>query len=155
MKTTARKPVLVLVPLLALLAVLSVAALPVGWMLFTDPSGGSMQMSVSWLGDGPFRDYTVPGLALFAVLGVAPLVVIFGLIFEPRWGWLRAVNERVRVHLAWIGSALVGLATMIWIMVQLAVIELRMFLQPVVFVIGLLILGLTLVPSMRRHYRVM
>jgi len=132
--------------LLALLLLLSVGALFGGGALVADPSGELLEMPVELLAGSPFRDYLLPGLVLFLLFGVAPLVVTFGLWRSPAWSW----SARWHVNLAWLGAVAIGVALIIWILVQMAF--LRFFLQPILLVQGIAIIVISLLPAVRRHY---
>jgi len=132
--------------LLTLLLLLSVGALFGGGALVADPSGQLLEMPVELLAGSPFRDYLLPGLVLFLLFGVAPLIVTFGLWRKPGWSW----SARWRVNLAWLGTVVIGVALIIWILVQMTI--LRFFLQPILLVQGIAIIVISLLPAMRRHY---
>lgn len=132
--------------LMLLHVLLAVGALFGGAALIADPSGGLLEMPVALLTGSPFPDYLVPGVILFALFGVAPLAVILGLWLRPAWLEL----PRGLPSLAWFASGTLGLALIVWILVQMTI--LRFFLQPVLLVQGAAIIGLGLLPGVRRHY---
>lgn len=132
--------------LVALLLLLAVNALYGGGALVADPSGGLLGMPVSLLAGSPFRDYLVPGLMLLALLGAFPLVVAWGLWFRPAWARL----GRFEVDGAWPAAHIVGVSLIVWILVQMTI--LRFFLQPVLLVLGIAIIGVGLLPGARRHF---
>lgn len=109
-----------------------------GFGLISDPTGGHVQMPLTWLEGTPFASYLIPGIILFTVLGVLPMLVTYGLWRERTWSWF--------------GSLLVGASLTIWIAVQISMIG--YFAQPPLQVIygglGLFLLTLTLSPSARR-----
>jgi hypothetical protein len=110
---------------LTFLAILSPMALAGGAALVARPDGSVMSMSVDLLAGSPFADYFVPGLILGGLFGVGSLVVLaLGLL---RW--------RIAPFLAFA----VGVAQMIWIVVELAVIRTVSILHPICFAIGLAI----------------
>jgi hypothetical protein len=57
-------------PAIFLLLVLAANALGGGWLLITDPGGGSIGISIELLEGTPFDDYLVPGIILFIVNGL-------------------------------------------------------------------------------------
>jgi hypothetical protein len=132
--------------LIALLLLLAVGALYGGAALIADPAGGLLGMPLALLAGSPFRDYLLPGIILFGLLGVFPIAVALGLWFRPGWGWLR----RFGIHAAWLAALGVGAALIVWILVQMTI--LRFFLQPVLLVQGIAIIGVSLLPGVRRHY---
>lgn len=123
--------------LLVVLAFLGVSALVGGGQFLLDPSGDSIGMPTSALAGSPFADFLVPGLILFAVLGVYPLAVAYGLRGRRRWAWPATVS--------------VGVATVVWIAVQGAIIGFGHWLQWLYLLVGVAILGLALLPSVRRY----
>ena len=140
---------LVLYPLLFLHLMLGTSALYGGWMLMTDPV--AFGMNPAWLNGAPFGGYFLPGLILFVLLGLFPLFTFWGLIVRPagrRAGIFNLYPER---HWAWTYSLFSGLTVMIWITVQMVFIP-AFWLQPVFMTTGLLILILTLWPSVMRHF---
>lgn len=145
MDAHAYRPVGVLV-LALLLILLAVDAIVGGVLLIADPAGGLLGMPVSLLEGSPFRDYLVPGLILFGLLGVVPLAVVAGVWFRPRWAYV----QRLGMHGAWLAAIGVGAALIVWILVQMTI--LRFFLQPVLLALGVAIMGVGLIPAVRRHY---
>lgn len=112
-----------------------------GTYLVLDPSGNSLQMPISLLDNSPFSDYFIPGLILLIVLGFFPLVVLYGLWVQSRWSWF--------------GALMVGIALIIWIGVEIVMIgyQSQPPLQIIYGSVGLIILILVLLPSVRRFYK--
>ena len=94
--------------LLGLELLLSVGALAGGLVLILAPRGEIMPLPVSALAGSPFDTYLGPGLILFGVLGLGPLVA-------ARLTWLR--------H-SWapLAAFIVGVALLIWVAVEIAII---------------------------------
>lgn len=131
--------------LIALLLLLAVGALYGGAALIVDPAGDLLGMPVALLAGSPFRDYLLPGIILFGLLGVFPVAVALGLWLRPGWGWMR----RFGIHAAWLAALGVGGALIVWILVQMTILS--FFLQPVLLVQGIAIIGVSLLPGVR-HY---
>lgn len=108
--------------------------------LVADPSGSNMRIPVSWLEGSPFNDYLIPGLILLTVLGVFPLFVVYGLWKRLLWSWAAAL--------------LVSLALVIWILVEILIIGYHPMppLQLIYGGIGIAMIILVLLPSVRLHY---
>ncbi len=108
--------------------------------LITDPTGGNLQIPLSWLEGSPFNDYLIPGLILLIVLGVFPLIVLYGLWTRLSWSWT--------------ASLLVGLALVIWILVEILIIGYQPTppLQLIYGLLGLAVLILVLLPSVKWYY---
>jgi hypothetical protein len=100
------------------------AAIPVGIMFITDPTGASMQLPPGWIEGTVFGSYLVPGMYLFAVNGVG-MLVLAGLVLARHWTapWL---------------TAILGVGLVTWILVQLAIMPETMILQPIFLGTGLL-----------------
>jgi hypothetical protein len=93
---------------IALEVVLAVGALAGGVALMIGPRGEILPLPLSALRGSPFDTYLIPGVVLFTVLGFGPLVA-------ARLAWLRH-------PLAPAAALLVGLALLVWIAVQVAII---------------------------------
>jgi len=133
--------------LIVLLLLLGVSALGGGAGLIIDPSGDALGMPVTLLAGSPFHDYLVPGVILFGLLGVCPILVVLMLWFRPKW----ARMPRVSLHVAWFAAMGLGAALIVWILVQMTI--LRFFLQPILLALGVGIIGVGMLPAVRRHYR--
>jgi urea transporter len=107
------------------LVLLGIGATAGGIALVVKPDGSVMQMPLSYLDGSPFTDYLVPGLILGGMFG-------FGSLLVAAMGMLRL---RAAPFLAFI----IGCGQMIWIAVQLTIIEEFSFLHPTMFGVGLVI----------------
>jgi|BarGraIncu01121A_1022015.scaffolds.fasta_scaffold30840_3 hypothetical protein len=139
--------------LMFLLLFQGISATPTGFMLARDPSGGLMQMPLDMLKSTPFRDYRLPGLILCIVLGLGAFFVMGCLFIRPDWAWAQRINPFKDQHWTWTASAAFGLMLMIWITVQVLMITLGTWLQPLYLGVGLAILLLTLSPAVRAYLR--
>lgn len=99
--------------------------------LIFDPTGNSLKIPQEWLLNSPFRDYLIPGIILFTVLGIFPAFVSVGLWKAKYWGWL--------------GSLLLGVALLIWIIIEIKIIGYQSSppLQLIYGILGIVILVLT------------
>lgn len=98
-------------------------AIPVGTMMVLDPTGSPVGIPQEWIVDTPFASFLVPGLFLLLVNGLGQLA---GAVLAIRRHWLGP----------WVMGAL-GIGLLVWIAVQVMIIPLS-FLQPMIFIIGLL-----------------
>jgi hypothetical protein len=87
---------------------LGIGALGGGLVLILAPRGEIMPLPLSALAGSPFGTYLGPGLILFTVLGIGPLVA-------ARLAW-------VRHPLAPYAAVVVGVALLIWVAVEIAII---------------------------------
>jgi hypothetical protein len=110
---------------IAALIWLGIGALAGGIALVTRPDGSAMGFETSILAGSPFHDFLVPGLILGGLFGLGSFVVAFlGLRHHP---------------LAPLLAFGIGCGQMIWIVVQLAIIQTISFLHPLMFATGLVI----------------
>ncbi len=133
-----RRPFVVYL-VMALLVFVALGAIPASLMLITDPSGTSLGLPLEWIDQSVFGNYLLPGIVLLIVFGLGSLIAAFGVWRRQQWSWLLTI--------------LLGLALMIWIVVQYFTIQSFFFLQPVMFLTGLLIGALPFVPAVRRYVR--
>ena len=138
--------------LIGVMLFMSFGALFGGYSLVRDPSGGLLGMSVEWLGHTGFSDYLIPGLILFSTLGVLPLVAVFLLWLRPEWSPMQGLERLFHIHWVWGVAFGIGLAQMLWIAYQVTTMGLLFWLQPTMFAVGLLIVAVCLLPSVRHHY---
>ena len=104
--------------------VLAVGAIGAGVMLLVT-SGEGLPRSI--LEPSPFSSFLVPGVALVLLQGVVPGVVAVGALLRRTWA--RA------------GHPMVGVVTITWIVVQVAMIGLISVMMPIVFGLGVLLLA--------------
>lgn len=109
-----------------------------GGALVLDPSGGMLGLPISLLEGSPFESYLIPGSILLLVLGLYPLIVVYGLAWGTTW--------------AWTGAVLVSIALIVWIVVEITLIgyESDPPLQLIYGSLGIILLGLTVTPSVRQ-----
>jgi hypothetical protein len=93
---------------LAFEVLLGVGAIAGGLALILGPRGEIIPLPVSVLAGSPFDTYLGPGLILFTVLGIGPLVA-------ARLAWRRH-------PLAPFAAFVVGMALLIWVAVEIAII---------------------------------
>lgn len=139
MTTNRSRPITVYL-LMAALLFQGLSGVAGGFGLIRDPSGRSLQIPLNWLEGSPFTDYLIPGWILLVVLGILPLIVFYGLWRRQYWGWL--------------GALVVGLALIIWIVVEILIIgyQPQPPLQLIYGSLGVIILVLALLPGVRRYY---
>lgn len=122
--------------LMACLLFLGISAIGGGGQFLLDPTGDIIGMPVDVLADSPFSDFLLPGLILFTVLGLFPLVVLYGLYTQRSW--------------AWPGVIMVGIALIVWIVVQGLIIGFGHWLQCLYLTLGFVLILLAWIPSVRR-----
>ncbi|HHP7239058.1 hypothetical protein [Longibacter sp.] len=119
----------------------AVSGIAGGTGLMVDPTGASLGIPNEWLTGSLFDSYLIPGLSLFIVLGWYPLAAWIAI--RRRWNW------------AWPVAFSVGVALIIWIGVDIAIIGYHAEppLQLISALLGLAILALALSPSIRDDLR--
>ncbi|MCK7526185.1 MAG: hypothetical protein MZV64_55570 [Ignavibacteriales bacterium] len=134
-----KKPISVIV-LMVSVFFQALSGLGGGAFLIADPTGETLNLSLSFLINSPFPDYLIPGIILFTVLGVYPLIVTAGLWKRKYWGWL--------------GSILLGIALLIWIFVEIIMIGYQSEppLQLIYGILGIVILFLALLPGTKNFF---
>lgn len=139
-KEAGRKPVSVYA-LIAALSFQGLSGVAGGLGLLADPSGSAVGVPIAWLEGSPFTDYVVPGLVLLTLLGIAPLIVVYGVWTRRSWSWA--------------ASLLVGVALLVWLGVEVAVIGYQSEppLQAVYTVVGGAIIALSLLAAVRDRLR--
>ncbi|MBL7795510.1 MAG: hypothetical protein JNJ90_03320 [Saprospiraceae bacterium] len=137
-------------PLVLLLLFLSVSAAFGGLVLMFDP--GFMGATEDLLARSPFSTFFLPGLMLSVCNSLLPFVAAIGLWRKPDWGWANALNLYADRHWAWAFTLYSGFSVVIWITVQITMIQFD-WLQPAYIAVGLLILICTLTPGMMRYYQ--
>lgn len=139
--------------LIVLQVLLGLGGLAGGGALVLAPDGRLLQMPVSLLNDTPFTDFLLPGALLFTFMSLLPVAVAYGLWRRPAPRLPEKINPFKGIHWAWAGSLAVGAAVMIWITVQVMLIGYGSVLQPLYFGWGIVIIGVTLLPSVRHYNR--
>jgi hypothetical protein len=137
---------------LALLLFLAVGALPAAILLVAQPHGNPMGMPYAMIAATPFAQmggWLIPGIILFVVIGLGSLFTAWSLFALPEWPWLQRLNPVRSRHWAWTLLLLLGVAVMIWILVQVTMIPWSA-LQPTIFATGLLLAAVAATTSLRR-----
>jgi hypothetical protein len=130
----------------------AISALFGGFVLIYDPSGGKMQMPLTWLKNSPFDNFLVPGIILFLLLGILPLFTLYSLIARPKWKWANILNIYPDRHFAWTYSLYLGIMLSIWITVQIFMVGYGSILQTVFAAMGILITVVCLIPGVMDFY---
>lgn len=99
----------------------ALAAIAGGWALVAD----QWAMPREWLDNTPFGTWTGPGAVLIAVVAIPHLLAAAAIAMPP-----------VPARLGVFGGVLAGGSLIVWIIVQLALLQVFFFLQPVMVVVG-------------------
>lgn len=122
-------------PVAALEVVVGVGGVYGGVQMLRHPLN-PMGATTDLIDGSPFDTFTWPGVLLLTLVGGAPLVLALGLL--------------LRVRGAVILSAGFGLGLMAWISVQWALLDDHLWLQPLMFGIGAVILALSTIMNRRQ-----
>lgn len=131
---------------------LGLGALFGGGALILAPDGSLLGMPLSVMQGAPFVNFFIPGLILFTLVGIFPLCIACGLWMRPAWTWPDAINSFKSMHWSWTGSLAAGAICIIWIAVELVWVYIA-WIHVVYLAWGALILLLTLLPAVRKHYK--
>lgn len=130
-----------------------IAALGGGAAMIVDPSGGVLGWDTSMLASTPLTSYLIPGVVLAVGLGVSALVLALGVHTRSAWPMLSAVARTTGRHWSWAGSIGLGAGVIAWIVVQLVLVGFVTWLQPLVFLVGVVLAGMPWAPSVRNDLR--
>lgn len=133
---------------------LGIGAMFGGAALMIDPSGDLIGMPLTLIESSFFKSYAIPGLILFIVLGIIPVIIASGL----KMRWNSKLAEKLNVfrnkHWSWTFSLYSGFALIIWITVQVYIINAFTTIHLVYITLGLLIQATTLLPTVQEKYKV-
>jgi hypothetical protein len=101
---------------------------------------------------GRFQTFFWPGFLLFACLGLLPAAAIY-LILRGTPTLLRPLEQRTGRRSGWLVAGASGVATITWIVVQVAMLQGIHALHGVYLLVGSGIVVLALAPSARRWSR--
>lgn len=147
-----KKKPFILYILLGLLLFQGVGAMGGGGALMLKPDGSILHMPLSVLNESVFPNYLIPGIVLFFVLGVFPVFTFFLLLIQPDWSFLEALNIYTGRYVGWMFSLFIGIGLIIWMYVELVQIGYGSVVQTIYFLLGLLILIMTLTPGVMSYY---
>ena len=136
------------------MAFLAVGAIYGGISLMNDPSGETLELPLKLLKGTIFSSYMIPGIILFLTLGFFPLFLIFPLIFKPRWPVIDKLNIYRSYHWAWTYTLYTAIMLIIWIDVQIIILQTSSVIQGIFGLIGVFILILVLSPRVKRYYKI-
>ena len=139
---------------IGLLAFLAIGGFVGGLAFVTDPTGASIGARSTWLEETPVSDFLLPGLFLLVVFGIGSLVLISGLLWRPAPGVLGRIDATLHHHWAWLGTIVMGCTLVAWILFELMIFSERMVLQPILLGVGVAMVAICAVPSIRRSYAI-
>lgn len=123
--------------LMILLVLLGLGGIGGGLSMLADPSGDLLGLPLVLLESVTVKNFLLPGMFLLVVMGVLPLVAAYGL-------WRRQLR-------AWIATIGLSVVLILWIFVQIYLWGAPIAIQIVYLVLGVAMLGLSLLPSVRNY----
>ena len=138
---------------MALVCFQIISAVPAGFMLVSDPTGSKLGTPSNMLDGTPFTDFLIPGLFLFLVLGVFSILILYGLIKKSTLRAASKLNPYQDQHWSWTFAYYLGLLLVLWINMQLFFIKSWDILHFVYSMLGVLIIVVTHMPSVKRYYK--
>ncbi|MBK9271771.1 MAG: hypothetical protein IPM48_09230 [Saprospiraceae bacterium] len=73
-----------------------------GYQLMKDPTGGLLQLPLSYLQHSPFANYMVPGIVLFIANGLFSMIVLLAILIKHRMAFLLTILQGM-ILLGWLG----------------------------------------------------
>ncbi len=138
--------------LIVLQFLLGFGAFVSGGLLVAVPDGSLMHMPLSMLQYSPFSNFLIPGIILTTLLGIYPLAVSYSLWRKPTWRWPDGINPFKHMHWSWAASLAAGFILLMWIVVEALMLQAVAFLHILYFIWAWVLILLTLIPGVRRHY---
>ncbi|MEK5380527.1 hypothetical protein [Niallia sp. FSL W8-0635] len=138
--------------LIFLHAFLGIGALFGGGLLIIYPDGSLLSMSTDILQTSPFDDFLIPGLILFVALGILPIITAIFLISEKSLKIAEKLSLYKETHWSWNSSLYIGFVLIIWITVEVYMIQGVALIHVFYIFLGIAIQYITLLPSVKEHY---
>lgn len=118
---------------------LGIGAMFGGAALIIDRSGELIGLSILLLEDSFFNNYLIPGLLLFSALGIIPIIIASDLLMRWNWKFAEKLNIFRDKHWSWTFLLYSGFELIIWIAVQVYVINWFSTIHFIYITLGLLI----------------
>lgn len=138
--------------LVALQILLGTGAIVGGVVFIIDPSGELMDMSRSQIEHSIFHNYLVPGVLLICALGIIPFIIASGLFKKWNWKLADRLNIFPDKHWSWTFSLYSGFELIIWITIQIYILNMFSIIHLIYIVFGLTIQIVTLLPKVQKQY---
>lgn len=120
---------------------IALGAIPAGFLMIINPDGTKLGMTTDFLANTPFYDFLIPGIFLFIVNGLFNLGA--------------AILSFKKHKYSGVSGLMLGIALVLWIVIQVYFIQLSSFLQPLFFFIGVIeiIISLFIIKQYRQANR--
>ena len=138
-------------PLILVLIFLAMGGFSGGIPMLADPANGGYLQFGEMLPDLPVSNFILPGLFLLVVMGIFPLLLAYALIARPDWSWVDRLFQWSNHYWAWTGTLILVGIIAIWLVYEGCLIG-WFPITYITAVLGLLILLLAMLPSVRKFY---
>ena len=112
--------------IIVLLLLNGIGAVYGGLSLMIRPDGSGLGMSLRWLQNSPFHTYLIPGIVLFIFNGISSIWVFMSVIAKYKYAFL------------WV--AFQGAVLVLWILIEMILMQTIHFLHITLGIIGLTLL---------------
>lgn len=147
------RPTVWLLVLSVCLVLLAVNGFVGGYLMLADPNGTPMGMPVSLLERTGFQDFTIPGVLLIVIWGLGSLTTLIGLWARQSSPVFSTLTDWTGEHWGWVASIVLGSGLFVWLVYQVLTLPEIAVIQYILFALALILIGLPLLPAMRRYYR--
>ncbi|QVY63071.1 hypothetical protein [Cytobacillus gottheilii] len=138
--------------LISLHIFLAVGALIGGGALLIFPDGSILSLPLEILQNSPFQNYFLPGLILFSGFGILPIITALFLSTKKPIKAFEKLSIYKSMHGSWNFSCYIGLMLIIWIMVQILIMQSVEFIHIFYILLGFFIIMFTFLPSVKSFY---
>jgi hypothetical protein len=139
--------------LVFLLALLGLGALGGGGMLVLSPDGSWIGLPLSVLAHSPFTSFLLPVLILFFVLWIWPVYTAFALVYKRANALADKLNIYSDMYWAFGFSLYIAFALIIWIQVQMVMVQSVSWLHTLYMFWAVAILVVALLPASRAYFK--
>jgi hypothetical protein len=153
-KPRIQRPLTPLILLSACLLFISVNGFIGGYLMLSDPNGAPMGMPLTYLERTPFENWLLPGILLILLWGVGCILTLLGLWLRPSWLGLDRLLAFTHQHWSWDLSLALGVALIVWLLVQIITLPEMAVIQYILFVFAALMLAIPLLPKVRQYYHI-
>ena len=150
MNTSPKRPVMLWL-LVIVLILLSLGGFSGAIPMLADPESGGYLEFADLLPSLPVSNLILPGLFLLIVMGLVPLLLAYSLVAKPKWGWIDTLFSWSKQYWAWTATLILVGIIALWLAYEGWLIG----WFPITYItgiLGLLILLLVMLPSVRKFF---
>ncbi|WP_080846857.1 hypothetical protein [Cytobacillus gottheilii] len=138
--------------LISLHIFLAIGAFIGGGALLISPDGAMLSLPIEMLQNSPFQNYFFPGVILFIAFGISPSITALLLSSDKPIKTLEKLSLFKAKHCSWNFSLYIGFMLIIWIIVQILIIQSASFIHFFYIFLGFIIIVITFLPSVQAFY---